>query len=777
MGVATGAACAERDTPSSLASTVAELNVSAETAVGSTARVPAPYGQEAPAVAPAAGGYLVAWSDNRRAYQDESLWRIMVAQLDASGEEVLGGRPVTTSRAHNPAIAANPSGALVAYQGFNGSGLMAQRLSLDGTPVDGVELTLSPGGTGPQIAADGNGGYLVAWSASSAVEAATVSASGKVGATLSLGTSDVYGAPRVAWTGSQFVVTWISGYSVLAARVSAGGTLVDSPAKSVVPPTDYLECPEVASTADGALQVLWHRHTTSPPLMRVEGVRVSKDLVPQGGVGTVSKAVAGSATCPAASWDGSSFVAAWNQDDGTALQMRGARVGSSGPIDAADLVLADPPGGAGAFRRRAHAVGCRPASGGCLVAWLDSRVPATKSDIYGGVLTAGKLSPVGGGPIAAVAVPQRAPVLARGVSTTLVAWEDARSGDASPSSDDAWDVYAAVLRADGKAVGADLALGVAQLAQGHAAAAFDGTGYVVLWEDSRKASSNLSDIYLARVSETGQSAGGAPVLQSAAREAAPSIAAGTGGALVAWIEGSSATGRVMAATLANGASTLGASFPLASTGAGSTVRVASGEGTYLVVWDSFPSGTATRYILAARLDASGKLLDSSPMTVGVGDVSRPSVAFGAGKFVVTWSTNTGILAARVGPDGVVEDDPGLVVPTGGGGVNSTVPADVAFNGQGFLVAWHERAAPGATGDSLQMNLLGSTLDPVTGKFSARLDVETTKTESRGVRLASGDGSVLAVYDRWTLSAPYGDRRAFLVQVGDLGTGGAGGAGG
>jgi hypothetical protein len=120
-----------------------------------------------------------------------------------------------------------------------------------------------------------------------------------------------------------------------------------------------------------------------------------------------------------------------------------------------------------------------------------------------------------------------------------------------------------------------------------------------------------------------------------------------------------------------------------------------GKGIYLVVWQQgrlyYQSQSAD--ILAARIDARGRILDRQPIVVCNVEASQeqPQVAYAGGRFLVVWhdlrnGRDWDIYGARVNPDGRVLDPNGFLI--GGGPRNQASPVVApAQADDGFLVVW------------------------------------------------------------------------------------------
>ncbi len=100
-------------------------------------------------------------------------------------------------------------------------------------------------------------------------------------------------------------------------------------------------------------------------------------------------------------------------------------------------------------------------------------------------------------------------------------------------------------------------------------------------------------------------------------------------------------------------------------------------------------------IRAVRVDAAGKVLDASWLDLGEGTDLQlyPSVAFGAGHYLVTWSASGAQDAIRgrfVRPDGSLEGTAAFTLASGAG-----TDTSVAWSGSQFLLSWLAFGEPGS----------------------------------------------------------------------------------
>ncbi|MDH3785602.1 MAG: hypothetical protein OEV00_09790, partial [Acidobacteriota bacterium] len=156
-----------------------------------------------------------------------------------------------------------------------------------------------------------------------------------------------------------------------------------------------------------------------------------------------------------------------------------------------------------------------------------------------------------------------------------------------------------------------------------------------------------------------------------------------------------------------------------------TPVVAAGGSGFLAAWtdlrtdDSFfGNEQGARDIYAARLDATGNLIDTSPIVVNqaFGAQEQPQVSWNGENWLVVWENQTmgasyyetRIFAARVAPDGTVLDDPPIqVVADGSSGLYLAVTnrgTEWLVVGQGF-----DAGDPGIVG--VRVSGQGIVLDP------------------------------------------------------------------
>jgi hypothetical protein len=120
-------------------------------------------------------------------------------------------------------------------------------------------------------------------------------------------------------------------------------------------------------------------------------------------------------------------------------------------------------------------------------------------------------------------------------------------------------------------------------------------------------------------------------------------------------------------------------------------RVTAGNGSFLVVWQE----RATTFdVMAARIDTTGAVLDSTPLRVAStpADQYEPHATWDGAQWIVGWLDFRGpdgdVCLARVLPDGRLPDDGGVSIT---GPAMQIRPALAAIGGQLFVAYPHERA--------------------------------------------------------------------------------------
>ena len=220
----------------------------------------------------------------------------------------------------------------------------------------------------------------------------------------------------------------------------------------------------------------------------IYGARVSKSGVVLNPGGIAISTATGDQVLPTVGFDGTNYLVVWTDSRSGSYDIYGARVSVGG-------VVLDP--GGIAISTAASYQG-RPAVAfdgtNYFVVWEDYR-SGSNWDIYGArVSVAGVVLNPGGIAISTATGDQELPTVGFDGTNYLVVWTDYRSGSN-------WDIYGARVSVNGSVLdGSGIAISTATNHQWNPAVGFDGTNYLVVWDDARSGS---YDIYGARVSRSG----------------------------------------------------------------------------------------------------------------------------------------------------------------------------------------------------------------------------------------------------------------------------------
>ena len=291
-----------------------------------------------------------------------------------------------------------------------------------------------------------------------------------------------------------------------------------------------------------------------------------------------------------------------------------------------------------------------------------------------------------------------APAVAFDGTNYLVVWQEQRPNASR-------DIYAARVSEAGVVLDL-LGIPISKAAgtQSAPAVAFDGSSFVVVWQDDRSAPTR-PDVYGARVSAAGVllDPGGIPISSGPGGQLAPAIAGTGAGSLVVWTDGSD----IRAARVSSAGAVVDPAGVTVSAAAGAQLDPAvafAGSGS-LVVWGDHRGGPADLY--GARVSAAGAVLDPSGIAVatGVGDERNATVAFDGAAFLAAWDLASDVQARRVSAAGALLG-PGPVALAATPGSRSR-PA-LAFDGATYLAAWQDDLDL----DSVRVSPAGAVLGPV-----------------------------------------------------------------
>ncbi|MCO5169720.1 MAG: hypothetical protein M9894_25560 [Planctomycetes bacterium] len=585
-------------------------------------------------------------------------------------------------------------------------------------PELGLDAPILAAPPGNQFAADvafDGSNFLVVWldprTTNAVIMATRVTRTGEVldpgGIVVNRADEQTLHGPRVVFGGPDFLVAWggVEGNDVAirGARVSTTGAVLDATSAVLL-----LGAYQPALAFDGENYL-----AVGTELDADGGVFAAR--VTRGGVvlDDPPVLVASQGHQPAVAFGGGNYLVVWTDQRngiediyGNLVSPAGTLVNPNGiPIHTSDDVSFQP---AVAFDGSQHLVVFRERHG----------TSGPTSDILGRRVTTvgGAGDPI---TIAAADGHRFSPAVAFGGAHFLVVWSDERSGDQ--------DLRGARVDRDGLVNPNDATAGVVISAfpggqPDRAALAFDGTNFLVVWDEDRNVNSpppsSLRDTFAARVSQSMTVLDPLGVLLSTVVTNAQTDAAvahdGTD-YLIVWSDTRGPSKTIVGVRVSRtGAVRDPSGLVLGSLGALSDQArpAAAWNGSrYLVVWEGYASGSASFDVEGALVAPDGT---GAGVTIsdGPGDQVAPRVAFGGGSFLVVWQDLRGgatydVFGARVSGAGAVLDPAGIAISAASG---DQVEPVVAYGSSSFLVAWSDSRAGSADIFAARVSKNGGLLD-------------------------------------------------------------------
>ncbi|MDY7229175.1 Ig-like domain-containing protein [Hyalangium rubrum] len=625
-------------TGSSFPSTLA-FNISPEFGLDLPVLNPGAGTQREPAVASNGTDYLVVWTDTRN---EEGTSDLYATRVSASGDvlDPLGiDLTPTTNAQSNAAVVFDGTNYFVVWQdGRRGSGtdIYGARVSPSGVVLDPSGLAISTSGTlnhfkrQPKLLFDGTN-HLVVWQE-------------QLGFTTPF---DLYGQ-RVSRTGA-----------LVGSRITVCNTTSNqSNAALGFDGTNYL--------------VVWQDDRAGND--DLYGTRISTlgtVLDPPSGLALITTSTAQGN--PTVAFNGLSYFIAWNEFS-TQGDIFGARITTSGSVlDPSGLALIQ------ATANQTHPKLLRRGNE-YLLTWQDFRLG--QWDIYAARVNFTGASIDGQGfPIYTGAGNQTGPVTAANSTGSLIAWTDAQ----------ALDIRGARLNSTRTVLDpSGLTISTAPNSQVAPAMAFDGTNYLVTWHDNRDGEFNL---YGVRVSSDGTvlDPSGFVISNALSHQRYPAVSFDGTNYLVVWEDSRASPLDIYGARVSPAGTVLDPNGFLIFDGANWQEQPAVAfDGTnHLVVWESVSGSIVV--IRATRISPAGVVLDPTGITLGTSPQSRydPKLAFDGTNYLVVWSDYRDapyfdIYGTRVSPAGAVLDPTGILFA---GGTDSQRNPALAFDGTHYLVVW------------------------------------------------------------------------------------------
>ncbi len=704
-------------------------------------------GAKTPAAASNGTAYLVTWQDIRNGQ-----WDIYAAGMSPDGRVIdTAGFPVSLAVGpqQKPTVASDGNGFLVVWEDQRGGmrwNIYAARLDSSGHVLDtaGILLRTLNGDKHSPAVAFGAGRYLVTWDeycGSRNIVAAFVDTGGAVSEGIEIcALPGTQGSPSVSFGDSLFLVAWDdarnSGYSqVYAARITQSGVLLDSGGFPVLRPHDAQTLPSVACDGTDFL-ITWQEGPLS------DGNILGARIAPSGAVlDTAAIRISGADADqlrPRSTFAGSHYFVIWEDCRNGTPDVSCARVTSAGQV--ADTVGIRVSGDDGPKLDPVLAAGTDQ----LLAAWQDGRADSLVHGIRGSRISPSGLvldsaSVLVGANLRKKYTRQDSPSLTFGDSSWLAVWTECRPDTLHT------DVYAIRLGRNGHVLdGASIRISPRQGAARSPRAAFDGSNYLIVWQDSSAAS---CDVQGRRLSGSGVllDTSNIPITSTGNRKGNPAVLYDGSNFLVAWQEWHTNVFYIYGRRVSPAGTILDTiPIPISAQTGSLCPTLARGDSWSLVAWQDAP---ATSWdIHAVRVTREGRILDSLPakLNSGIGRCRSPAMASNGDQFFVAWvdrPINTDrVLGALVRWPG---QNPETTQVTVYQGQPTPLLPSVTFNGRDYLVAWRSsefkmaiRGARVKQSGAVMENfeVLAGTQDYYFGDMAAGLDssvlvVLTTMTDS------------------------------------------------
>lgn len=615
--------------------------------------------QSLPAIVFDGVNYMVVWADvniyGARVKTDGTV-------LDPNGIAIC----TATNNQSSPALAFNGANYLIVWQdrrndpnpydsNYNFNDIYGARVTQAGVLLDPGGIAISTAANDqlkPAVISDGSN-YLVVWQDSRNepnpgdysyyfnIYGTLVTENGLVldtsGIVINSATT-MQALPALAFDGTNYMVVWsdfrgATGYDIYGARLTTNGDILDLDGIVIANATKNQVSPAIAFNGTDYF-VAWSSETSTKPdihgvRITLEGSRIDvADIVISSGLNTQEEVNL--------AFDGTNYLVVWEDDrkdsdpDGgdSYDNIYGSRVTKNG-------IVLDPNGIAisiAANRQENPAVAFDGTN--YFVVWKDYRNTNVYSAIYGTrVAKDGLILDPGGIKISSGLNNKDAPAVAFDGTNYLVVWEDYRNGNTSDIYGTRVTKNGVVLKTSGFAVSA------ASNYQKDTSLAFDGTNYWVIWQDYRAGG---TDIYGTRISTDGTvlDPGGVAICVDASTQSSPAIACSDGSnCLIAWSDGRNGNGDIYGARVLQDASVLDPNgITISAEGGYQNSPAIAYDGTdYLVVWDDDRNGNGLD-IYGSRVSTSGVLLDSNGFAIStvINTQRSPLITYDGTEYLVVW---------------------------------------------------------------------------------------------------------------------------------------------
>ncbi|NIM96983.1 MAG: hypothetical protein GTO24_02520 [candidate division Zixibacteria bacterium] len=463
-------------------------------------------------------------------------------------------------------------------------------------------------------------------------------------------------APSCASRGDTYWVSFHtnacdSTYSnIYTVRVNANGLVLDPDGLPICTAGADQREAEIASAGNHLLVVWEDQRDYESSAYDVYGARLSPDgtvLDPDG----ISIAQLGlSERAPQVCWSGDTFMAVWERGD---YQVHGDVVGVR--IDTLGQV-SDPTPLTISIACQAQIFGsCAWSGNSYLAIWEEGgNLRSSRFNQFGDVLDSVITD------VCSASEDQNEPDLVWGEENFFAVWEDSRNLD--------FDIYGARIDSVGEVLdSSSLPINIDPTTdQRYPVVAFDGTNYLVVWQNMLDPTGSNYRIEGLRVSQAGEPLDLQPfAISSGEKGANPDVAFGGGKYLVVWQD---VYFYDIYGALVDTNPPVKSQFGIrTASGLQEDAAVASNGSDFLVVWEDFGMHWPNADILATRVTSGGAVLDPGgiPVSTASDPDLVPSVTFDGTNYVVAWRRSaqgsSELYVSRVTPQGAVLDPDGIPI--------------------------------------------------------------------------------------------------------------------
>jgi len=604
-------------------------------------------------------------------------------------------------RQDNPGIAFDGTNYLVVWSDqriIGTANIFGTFVNQNGTPLNpgGIVISSAPIGQGDPSVTFGGGNYFVVWTDSrngqDDIYGARVTPSGQVfdpdGIPIGTTSGDKWSAD-VAFGGGVYWVVWVDergDQDIYGARVDQSGALLDSTGVAISTAPSYQEPPHIAFGTSDFL-VAWEDYRDPSGYADYYGARLSPNgtVLDPNGIAITSTATIDELYGNVA-FDGTNWLAIWTNLAVSTAEIFGARIDPSGTVlDPTGFMIS--PAGTGTSLSSLTFDGSN-----YLVAWQDKS--SFVDDIYGARVTpSGTVLDPTGIAISTANEDQRLPKVAAGGGNFMVTWQDERDDGVRP------DIYGARVTPAGVLLDPNgIEMSLTSNKQTKPSAAFDGSNYLVAWEDNRQIS-DTTKIYMMRAT-----AGGVPldvipfaISNTPGNQTYPTVVFDGLNYLVVWLDarfGYSNSDIYGARITPDGTILDPNGFSIAGSSDQEYYPSAAFDGTNtLAVWSKRVG--SIYHIYGARVNSQGTVLDPNGIPIATAGTNHFNAvaAFADSVYLVVYEKQTGsssyedIYCTRVKPDGTVLDPGGFSITN----ITSSRQKDpsVSYDGQNFVVVWKD----------------------------------------------------------------------------------------